>query len=67
MKTFTLQQAIQVLETYFKGYRIIKKYNSIRELSILFVDCKGQRWELFTSGDSYFQTVEDFVINKMNN
>ncbi len=66
MKTFTLQQAINVLETHFKGYRIIKKYNSIKELSILFLDVKGNKWELFTNGDTYFQTVEDFVIIPMN-
>ena len=46
MKTFTYKQAIEVLNKYFKGYRILKKFDSIRELSILFQDAKGKKWEL---------------------
>lgn len=66
MKTFTLQQAINVLETHFKGYRIIKKYNSIKELSILFLDVNGKQWELYSNGDTYFQKNENYVIFEMN-
>ena len=62
MKTFTYKQAIEVLNKYFKGYRILKKFDSIRELSILFQDAKGKKWELLSTGDPYFQTVEVYVI-----
>lgn len=43
MKTFTYKQAIEVLNKYFKGYRILKKFDGIRELSILFQDAKGKK------------------------
>lgn len=36
MKTFTYKQAIEVLDKYFKGYKVLKKFDGIRELSILF-------------------------------
>ncbi|MBQ8223973.1 MAG: hypothetical protein IJZ86_01220 [Bacteroides sp.] len=62
MKTFTFKQAVEVLNKYFKGHQILKVWDSVREMSILFQDAKGKQWELFTSGDNYFQTVEDFVI-----
>ena len=62
MKTFTYKQAIEVLNKYFKGYRILKKFDGIRELSILFRDMNGKKWELLSTADPYFQTVEDYVI-----
>ena len=62
MKTFTYKQAIEVLNQYFKGYRILKKFDGIRELSILFRDMNGKKWELLSTADPYFQTVEDYVI-----
>ena len=62
MKTFTFKQAVEVLNTYFKGHRILKVWDTIRELEILFCDATGKQWELYTSGDDYFQRVEDFVI-----
>ena len=54
MKTFTYK--------YFKGYKVLKKFDGIRELSILFRDANGKKWELLSTADPYFQTVEDFVI-----
>lgn len=62
MKTFTLNQALKVLENYFNGYRILKMWDSIKETSILFVDANGKKWELYSSADEYFQRVEDFVL-----
>lgn len=62
MKTFTYKQAVEVLSQYFAGYRILKKWDSIRELSILFLDASGKKWEIFSNGDEYFQTIEDYVI-----
>ncbi|MBM6856622.1 hypothetical protein [Caecibacteroides pullorum] len=62
MKTFTLAQAINVLNENFKGYKILKKWDNVRELCIVFLDGNGKKWELFSSGDNYFQTAEDFVI-----
>lgn len=62
MKTFTLNQAMQLLNECFKGHQVLKVYNTIRELSILFLDADGNKLELYTSGDSYFQTYEDYVI-----
>ena len=62
MKTFTYKQAIEVLNKFFKGYRILKKFDGIRELSILFRDANGKKWELLSTADPYFQTVEDYVI-----
>ena len=38
MKTFTYKQAIEVLNKYFKGYKVLRKFDGIRELSILFRD-----------------------------
>ena len=52
----------QVLNKYFKGYKILRKFDGIRELSILFRDENGKKWELLSTADPYFQTVEDFVI-----
>lgn len=62
MKTFTYKQAIEVLNKYFKGYRIIRKFDGIKELDILFKDAEGRQWELLSTADNYFQTVEDYVI-----
>lgn len=62
MKTFTLAQAISILDENFKGYKILKKWDTIRELCIVFLDANGQKWEFLTTGDHYFQTVEDYVI-----
>lgn len=62
MKTFTYRQAIEVLNKYFRGYRILKKFDGIRELSILFRDANGKKWELLSTSDPYFQMVEDYVI-----
>lgn len=62
MKTFTYKQAIEVLNKYFTGYRILNKWDTIRELSILFRDASGKKWELLSTSDVYFQTVEDYVI-----
>lgn len=62
MKTFTIAQAISILEENFKGYKILKKWDTIRELCIVFLDAKGQKWELFSNGEDYFQHGEDFVI-----
>lgn len=47
MKTFTYKQAIEVLNKYFKGYRILKKFDGIRELSILFRDVNGKSGNCF--------------------
>ena len=66
MKTFTLPKAIEVLKKHVQRYRIIKKFNGIRELSILFVDANGKKWELYSNGDTYFQTKDKFVIFEMN-
>lgn len=54
MKTFTYKQAIEVLNKYFKGYRILKKFDGIRELSILFRDANGKKWELLSTADPLF-------------
>lgn len=62
MKTFTFNQALKVLESNFAGYQILKAWDTIREMCILFKDANGKKWEIFSSGDEYFQTVEDFVI-----
>lgn len=62
MKTFTFNQALKVLESNFTGYQILKAWDTIREMCILFKDANGKKWEIFSSGDEYFQTVEDFVI-----
>lgn len=43
MKTFTYKQAIEVLNKFFKGYRILKKFDGIRELSILFSGCERKK------------------------
>lgn len=53
---------MQLLNECFKGHQVLKVYNTIRELSILFKDADGNKFELYTSGDSYFQTYEDYVI-----
>ena len=50
------------MNKYFKGYKILRKFDGIRELSILFRDENGKKWELLSTADPYFQTVEDFVI-----
>lgn len=50
------------MNKFFKGYRILKKFDGIRELSILFRDANGKKWELLSTADPYFQTVEDHVI-----
>ena len=44
MKTFTYKQAIEVLNKYFKGYKVLRKFDGIRELSILFRDENGKKW-----------------------
>lgn len=62
MKTFTYRQAIEVLNKYFKGYKVLRKFDGIKELNILFRDANGKKWELLSTADPYFQTVEDFVI-----
>ena len=62
MKTFTFKQALEVLNTYFKAYTIIRKWDTIRELCIVFKDGTGKTWELLSTGDTYFQTVENYVI-----
>lgn len=62
MKTFTYKQAIQVLTTYFKGFQIIKAWDTLKELDIIFKDANGKQWELISTSDNYFQTVEDYVI-----
>lgn len=62
MKTFTYKQAIQVLKTYFKGFQIIKVWDNIKELDIIFKDANGKQWELISTSDNYFQTVEDYII-----
>lgn len=49
MKTFTYKQAIEVLNKYFKGYRILKKFDGIRELSILFGMRTGKMGIAFNS------------------
>ena len=66
MKTFPVPQAIEVLNKHFQGYRIIKKFHGIRHLSSLFVDANGKKWELYSNGDTYFQTKDKFVIFEMN-
>jgi len=62
MKTFTLNQALKVLEECFNGYKILKMWDTIKETSILFVDANGTKWELYSSADDYFQRVEDFIL-----
>lgn len=62
MKTFTYKQAIEVLKAHFKGFHIIKVWDNIKELDIIFSDAHGKKWELISTADAYFQTVEDFVI-----
>lgn len=62
MKTFTYKQAIEILNTYFTGYQIVKVWDTIRELCILFRDANGKKWELLSTSDIYFQTIEDLVI-----
>lgn len=62
MKTFSYKQALDVLDTYFCGYKIINKWDTLRELCIVFADAAGKQWVLFSSGDAYFQNVEDFII-----
>ena len=51
MKTFTYKQAIEVLNKYFKGYKVLRKFDGIRELSILFRDENGKKWELLSTAD----------------
>lgn len=62
MKTFTYKQAIEVLNSYFTGYQIVKVWDTIKELCILFRDASGKKWEMFSNSDEYFQAVENFVI-----
>lgn len=62
MKTFTYKQAIEILNKYFAGYQIIKTWDTIKELNIIFKDSNGKAWELISTADIYFQTVEDFII-----
>ncbi|MCF0254924.1 hypothetical protein EV202_12731 [Bacteroides heparinolyticus] len=62
MKTFTYTQAIEVLNRHFTNYRILRKFDGIKELSILFKDANGKKWELISTADIYFQTVEDYII-----
>lgn len=62
MKTYTLKQAMNFLNENVIGHTIVSVYNSIRELSIVFCDAEGKKYELYTSGDSYFQRYEDYVI-----
>ncbi len=62
MKTFTYKQAIEVLNSYFTGYQIVKVWDTIKELCILFRDANGKKWEMFSNSDEYFQAVENFVI-----
>lgn len=62
MKTFTYKQALEILNTYFKGYQIVKVWDNIKVLNILFLDGNGKNWELLSTADEYFQKVEDFII-----
>lgn len=55
MKTFTYKQAIEVLNKYFKGYRILKKFDGIRELSILFRDANGKNGNCFQQPTPIFR------------
>lgn len=55
MKTFTYKQAIEVLNKYFKGYRILKKFDGIRELSILFRDMNGKNGNCFQQPTPIFR------------
>ncbi len=55
MKTFTYKQAIEVLNKYFKGYRILKKFDGIRELSILFRDVNGKNGNCFQQPTPIFR------------
>lgn len=61
MKTYTLKQAMNFLNENVIGHTIVSVYNSISELSIVFAH-NGKKYELYTSGDSYFQRYEDYVI-----
>ena len=62
MKTFTFKQALEVLNTYFKGYTIIRKWDNISELCVVFNDSTGKTWELLSTDDDYFQNIENYVI-----
>lgn len=62
MKTFTFNQALEVLNQNFAGYKILKSWDTIKEMCILFKDKDGKKWEMFSSGDAYFQSVESFII-----
>ncbi len=65
MKTFTLKQALEVLNTYFFGFQIIEMEENTQTLDIVFNDAAGKQWELISTGDSYFQEVEDFIIYEL--
>lgn len=62
MKTFTYKQAKEIIEKNFIASRILKVWDNVKELDILFVDATGKEWELLSTADNYFQTVNDFVI-----
>ena len=62
MKTFTYKQALEILNTYFKGYQIVKVWDNIKVLNILFLDGNGKNRALLSTADEYFQKVEDFII-----
>lgn len=66
MKTFTYRQAISVLERYFHGFVILHVWDTIEQLDIVFKDATGKEWELISTGDDYFQTVEDYMIIENN-
>ncbi len=62
MKTFTYKQAKEIIEKNFIGSRILKVWDNVKELDVLFMDATGKEWELLATSDNYFQTVSDFVI-----
>ena len=62
-KTFTKKQGFEFINKHFKGARITKVFNTIHELSIIFTTAEGEVLELYTNGETYFQTPgNEFVI-----
>lgn len=62
-KTFTKKQGFEFINKTFKGAKITKVFNTIYELSIIFITAEGEELELYTNGETYFQQPgSEFVI-----
>ena len=62
-KTFTKKQGFEFINKTFKGAKTTKVFNTIYELSIIFITAEGEELELYTNGESYFQQPgSEFVI-----